>query len=160
MTLDSDNPYLPPNVMQKPMADHRSVVGTVFFAINIIVAAFLIFISVVAVVLPESPYSFLGGIMLLPPAACAAIMEWVAWYRRGHVLERVLGGLCLGVAALVAFGVISGVAEALQDTWPEGFEWFVGIGLAITSYFVACGAWRVSHSVQRGLGQRPRKSKP
>lgn len=138
------------------MTDHRSVVGSMFFAINIIVAASVIFISVVAVVQAETPYSFLGGILVLPPAACAAIIEWVAWYRRKHALERVLGALCFGVGALAAFGVIANVVEALEDTWPEGFEWFVGIGLAIASYFVTCGGWRVWHSVTvaRKLGDQ------
>jgi hypothetical protein len=159
MVVVETNPYRSPGATRDHIADHRSIVGTMFFAINFVFAVFIIFISVVAVVQSETPYSLLGGIMLLPVAAGVAIIEWVAWYRRKHALERFLGGLCFGVGALAAFGVIANVAEALNNTWPDGFEWFVGVGLAIASYFVACGAWRIWHSVifARKLGGQGRR---
>ena len=145
--IEDANPFRSPRTLEEQTADHWSVAGTVFFAINFAVAAFLLVICIVAVVQAETPYAFLGGIMLLPAVTVAAIMEWVAWYRRKYALEKILGGLCFGVGALAMFGVVANVAEALQTSWPDGFEWFVGIGLTIAWYFVICGAWRVWHSV-------------
>ena len=116
---------------------------TVFFVINFTGAILFMMMCVVAVGQAASPFSFLGGIISFPPAAAFAIAEWVAWYRRRLAVEKVLGGVCLALCALSAFGVVANVAEALQSSWPSGFEWFVVIGLAIASYFGICGVCRL-----------------
>ena len=101
---------------------------TIFFVTNFTVAVLLVIACILALVQPDSAYSFLGGLMLLPPAAGAAISEWLVWYRCQYTLEKVLGGLCVAFGALNLFGVItSPPVEALQTSWPEDFEWLLGI---------------------------------
>ena len=129
-----------------PLGQQKSnsrTMRTLFFIINFTGAILFMMACVVAVGQAASPFSFLGGIMFFPPAATFAIAEWVAWYRRRYVLEKVLGGLCLGLCAFSAFGVVVNVGEALLSSWPSGFEWFVVIGLAIASYFGVCGVYRL-----------------
>ncbi len=146
MVALGDNPYQPPEASTGRRVDSRntqSIARTVFFVGNCAVAVLFMIACIVAVAQSTSPYSFLGGILFFPVAAGAAITEWRVWHRRKHTLEKVLGGLCVGVSALTMFGVIANVAEALQSSRPNGFEWFVMMGIIVACYFGACGVWRI-----------------
>jgi len=116
---------------------------TLFFIINLTVARLFMMMCVAAVGQAASPFSFLAGIMFFPPATAFAIAEWVAWYRHQFAVGKVLGGVCLGLCAFSAFAVVANVIEALQSSWPSGFQWFVVIGSAIALYFGICGVRRL-----------------
>ena len=91
----------------------------------------------------QSPGSFLGGIAFFLPTIAFLIVEWVAWYRQKLNALLALAVICFLISGFAAFGVAANVAEAVQSGWPSGFGWFVAIGLAIASYFGACGCWRL-----------------
>ena len=139
-----------------------------FFAINFGVAELFVVACMMCIMLPfygsGTLFSFLGGLFFLVPCGVFAFLEWLAYFHRRRTLEFGLGIVCLAIGGFAVFGVVVTVAEALQTSWPEDFEWAVVIGSAIAAYFTACGTYRLwsgraskfdrSHqSMNRGIGK-------
>jgi hypothetical protein len=116
---------------------------TLFFIVNFSGAILVTMMCIVSIGVAESPYSFLGGIMLFPFAVAFAIAEWAAWYRRRPEVEKLLGVFYLCLCGFSAFAVAGNVAKALQASWSGDSDWLVVIGFVIASYFGICGGWRV-----------------
>jgi hypothetical protein len=124
----------------------------VIFAINFGAATLLLGGCIVCLIIPYyegGSFATLGGLVLLAPAAIFARSEWLAFYRRELARERRLGWACLGLAGLLAFGLVLNVAQGVTSTWPSGFGRFVAGALAITAYLAGCGISRVSRRPDR-----------
>lgn len=120
----------------------------VFYAVNCTGGVILAVLSAANIVLPfwfpseTTPYSLMGGVLLLPPSLAYTYFEWRAFHRKDRTLERRLGWVCMGMAALALFVTMS-TAFAVPEGESATRYWFEGIGLAITLYLSLCGWERV-----------------
>ena len=121
---------------------------TLFFVINFLLGALLFASCVVWIIewfFGGHPTLFLGGLALIIPTFMFTITEWLAFYRRRRQIERILAVVMLGLSGFTVFGVAVNVGEAIYHGGqiPDGFEWFIVIGLGMAVYFLMCGACRL-----------------
>ena len=130
--------------MSKLTAGSKASVRHVFFLINFAGSVLFFFASVISILAVQTPGSFLGGLAFFVPAGAFATAEWIAWFRKRRTVERMLGWLCLALAAFAAFGVVANAAEATtRGRWPRGFGSFLSVGVLVAAYFVTCGIYRL-----------------
>ena len=128
-----------------------------FFLINFGGGCFLCLVCLLNTILPfycpsaATPYSFLGGILFLPPSVAFAYFEWRAFRWKNRSVERVLGWFCLGLAAYgflitcsVAFVSLDPLAGSSARTY-----WTEGCGLLVALYLGLCG-WERVRKVREG----------
>ena len=144
-----DNQTKPPPAAEKRFFSSReNVAAFLFFLINFCIAILWIYMILYEAGILGCHYNPIAIIIVgvfASPFAVYAIAEWGAFFRRNARIERKLGWVNLGCGALVIFGFISNLGEALM-------EWHLNlIGLAIIfcillpvgSYLLACGLFRL-----------------
>jgi hypothetical protein len=148
---DELNPYESP--CQPSAASSRTdELRLLFFIVNFGAATILSIICVVAVAESlagdGSPFSLIGGVCLIVPAAAVAVGEWLLFIGKRESLKRPLGFGCGAVGAFTAFGLVANIIEALTKTsqpLPSRKAalvafWlvFASISVAITAYSFFC----------------------
>lgn len=119
-----------------------------FYALNFVGGVLLAVASAASIALPfrfpseTTPYSFMGGIVLLPPSVAYTYLECRAFHRKDRTLERRLGWVCMGMAAFALFVTVSAALAAPGDE-PVTKYWVGAVGLTITLYLSLCGWERV-----------------
>ena len=121
---------------------------TVFFVTNFGGGVLFTVACIGNIILPfcwpseATPYSFLGGILFLLPSTVYTLSEWRAFRKQDGRLERRLGFVCLGLAAVILISLVGHSLEAVQ----KGLFWANDIHslfVLIFAYFAFCGYVRV-----------------
>ena len=145
-TTAIENPYEPPKAASHVAGERWNRLRGAFFAIDFVAAVLLTVSCVISVAAPESPFQFLGAIMSSLPVILYAVCEWLAFYHRKHSVERKLGYVNLGFAALAGFAVVTTIGEVIMSDEPTSLQflfWFTLIGCVITAHLALSGWCRL-----------------
>lgn len=118
----------------------------VFCAVNFCAGAFVSLSALASIVSMESPYSFLGGIVLVGPCILYCAAEGMVWRRKRSSTERLLAYANLASAAFLMIGVVTTIGEFMtsDDPIPWGFLLtFSAIGIGLSAYVAVCGFMRL-----------------
>ena len=91
---------------------------------------------------PQTPFSFLGGVMIVPFCLVAAAAQFLAAFRGSAGAARVVTNCCFIVAGFCALAVVTSAAELMHATGPNppGIAWMFVLFAAVGGCAAAAGA--------------------
>jgi hypothetical protein len=152
--MDESNPYAAPSTTVEPPVPRGRVkpplllVGNSFVVLALTAAFVALSIPIIA--FPSqanSPFAFLGAILLTPIEISFGIVVYLSVFRRSATATSIATACYFIGAGFTLFGVVTNVGEALLQGEPLDVTFlvvFVGIGAGIAAYSTFCGllSWK------------------
>ncbi|QDU89789.1 hypothetical protein Pla175_31840 [Pirellulimonas nuda] len=122
----------------------RALIDTLLLAINFVTALLILAASASAIAAGDDPYAFVSAVLTVPPVGAYAVAEWLCWYRQRSGLKRLLGVCNLLLAALMLFGLVSGLGEVYVSPEPidRGLVAFLVLVFGATNVYLGACGWR------------------
>ncbi len=143
------NPFESPVQFNETTYSPREAIRTVVIVINVACSLLVGCTSLYSIVRRESFGAVFNAIIVVPPALIYSAFEVFASVRKNAANERVLGGLNIAAAAILALGFIASVVEMLSTPRSDTTQGIIPIVAAIGGvfcYLLMSGVVRLSYA--------------
>ena len=140
------NPYQSPRSLASTGGSQPGWWRWALFAINFSLASLLGINCILVAFSPENHFGTIFVSIFSIPFFCYAAAEWSATVKGKRHVERRLGKANLACAALLVFGLVANISEAvIEQKWPDAevLFWIVAILGGGATYLAAAGWLRL-----------------